>query len=100
MSGSEVIQQSETKRSDWRVFACLLAASVLGQIAVVPYAFTLLSFSTRPMPVPLPAAVTIQIVSGTILSAVVILLGFLMVGRLGSPTPWLKAWLDGQFGRQ
>jgi len=100
MSGFEVVQPSETKRADWRVFVCLLAASVLGQIAVIPYAFTLLSLSARPIPVPLPVAVAIQIVWGTILSAVAIVLGLLMAGQLGSPTPWFKAWLDGRFDRQ
>ena len=100
MSDAEVIQPSELKRADWRVFACLLAASVVGQIAVIPYAFTLLSVSAKPMPVPLPVAVAIQIVWGTILSAVVILLGLWMATQLGLSTPWLKAWLDGRFCMQ
>jgi hypothetical protein len=99
-SDSGMLQPWQAKRVDWRVFACLLAASVVGQIAVIPYAFTLLNVSARPMPVPLPVAVAIQIVWGTVLSAVVILLGLLMAARLGLGTPWLKVWLDGRFDRQ
>jgi membrane protease YdiL (CAAX protease family) len=100
MSDSGIIQPSQAKRVDWRVFVYLLAASVVGQIAVIPYAFTLLNVRARPLPVPLPAAVAIQIVWGTVLSAVMILLGLLMAGRLGLGTPWLKAWLDGRFDRR
>jgi membrane protease YdiL (CAAX protease family) len=100
MSDFDVIQPPETKRADWRVFACLLAAGVVGQIAVIPYAFTLLNVRAHPLPVPLSAAVAIQIVWGTILSAVVILLGLSIAGRLGLGTPWLKAWVDGRLDRR
>ena len=37
MSDFDVIQPWERKRADWRVFACLLAAGVIGQMAVIPY---------------------------------------------------------------
>lgn len=87
---------SRGKTIDWRLFGGLLIASVLAQLAALPYVFSLLDVKDLSLPVPLPVAVVVQAVQGAVLSAAAILLGALMARRFGLGMPLLEGWLDGR----
>ncbi len=87
-----------TTTTDRRLFSILLAAAILGQIAALPYVFSLFDVENL-LPVPLPVAVALHIVQGTIMAGIAILLGLPMAARLGLGTPFLQSWLDGRLGR-
>lgn len=85
-----------TRAIDWRLFGGLLTASVLAQLAALPYIFSLLDVKSRALPVPLPVAIAVSAVQGAIFAAVAILLGMLMTPRLGLGMPLLEGWLAGR----
>ena len=82
----------------WRIFFILLAASVFGAIAVLPYSLTSQGVSLTKLDIPIPTwlFITLQVAQNTVLFAVVILLGLLAANRVGPGLPVLEAKLRGE----
>lgn len=79
----------------WRLFFFLLALSIIGALAVVPYLRVVLrtTLSSRRLPLPLPAVVFLQ---SAINFGLAIGLGLLLARRLGLGATLLENWLDGR----
>ena len=89
---------TERPRYPWRIFWLLLIASILGVAALLPY---LLSFfhkvlSANPLPMPLPALITAQLMQSAILFAAFISLGLVLAPKAGIEMPILQRWLYGR----
>jgi hypothetical protein len=92
------IQLEVNRRFNWKVFAILLAASVVGFVSVLPYTFTIQSetLKTTQLPLPLPLVLVIQGVQNAVLFAVVGGLGYLLATKIGLGLPFVEGWLNGQ----
>jgi len=82
----------------WKIFLILLAASVFGVIAVLPYSLALQGsqLANLALPMPLWQLILVQILQNAILFAVVIALGMLAAYRVGLGMPVLETWLEKQ----
>jgi hypothetical protein len=84
------------KRSyPWRLFFVLLAGSLLGVLAILPYLTVVIRpiLAAHPLRLPLPLIVLIQ---GTTNFGVAIGLGLLLARKIGLGAPFLEAWLYGR----
>lgn len=72
----------QDRRTDWKLFGGLLVLAVAGQVAALPYLFSLFKQSEISLPVPLPVAVLAQIGQGLVLAALAILLGLRLARSL------------------
>ncbi len=86
------------KPFNWKIFFILLAVSVFGVVAVLPYSLTLQSdaLAKANLSIPFWLFITLQILQNTVLFAVVILLGLLAANRVGLGLPILEAKLQGE----
>lgn len=82
----------------WKIFFILLAASVFGVLAIIPYSLALQGgqLANIALPIPLWLLISLQILENAILFAVVIALGLLAANRVGLGLPVLEAWLEKQ----
>lgn len=89
---------NEIKSLNWKIFFILLAASVFGIIAVLPYTLTLQAdaLSRVALPIPLPLLITIQVAQNAVVMAIIILIGLLLAKRIGLGLPILEAKLRGE----
>ncbi len=80
---------------NWRQFWVLWIAGMLGTVAVLPYALTLVEKSgkLREIPVPLPLVLVLQLAQTGILLALAVGLGLWLARRIGLTTPLVEAWL-------
>jgi len=87
-----------TKPFNWKIFFILLAASVLGVIAVLPYTLALQADALAKMtlPMPLPLLLSLQVLQNAIMFAVAILIGLFLANRIGLGLPILEAKLAGE----
>lgn len=86
------------KRFDWRVFAILWFAGIVGLIAIVPYSLALQApaLAKAQLPVPLEILIPIQLAQNAVILAVVVGIGLLAANRVGLGAPILEAWLAHQ----
>jgi hypothetical protein len=89
---------TERPHYPWKIFWFLLLASAVGVAALLPYllAFFQEVLSTKPLPMPLPALITVQIMQSVILFAGFISLGLLLAPKAGVEMPVLQRWLYGR----
>jgi membrane protease YdiL (CAAX protease family) len=83
---------------NWKAFAVLLVAGLLGVVAVLPYMMELVGsgmFGQAAAPVPLPLVVTLALLQNGILLAVVILIGLVLSESIGLRMPLVQAWTTG-----
>ena len=87
-----------TKPFNWKIFFILLAASVFGVVAVLPYSLALQgsTLSQLNLPMPLWLLIMLQVLQNAVLFAVVIALGMLAANRVGLGMPVLEGWLAKQ----
>ena len=80
----------------WKIFFILLAASVFGVLAIIPYSLALQGsqLANLALPIPLWLLISSQILENAILFAVVIALGLLAANRVGLGLPVLEDWLE------
>ncbi|MDQ6625972.1 MAG: CPBP family glutamic-type intramembrane protease [Verrucomicrobiota bacterium] len=79
----------------WRLFALLLAASVIGVLALLPYLSAVLgpSLMAHPLPLPLPVIALVQaVVNFSIFTG----LGLLLARKLALGAPYLENWVYGR----
>lgn len=90
------------KPFNWKIFFILLAASIVGVVAIIPYSLALqgTQLSELNLPIPTWLLISLQILQNTIMFAVIILLGLLAANRVGLGLPVLEAKLQGESVRQ
>ena len=83
---------------NWRVFFILWLAAILSNVAILPYALELQSSALESidLPIPLPALITLQILQGAVLFAIVIFAGMFFASRVGLGTPILDLLTRGE----
>ena len=83
---------------NWRVFFILWSATILSSIAILPYALELQgsTLESLDLPISLPALITLQIVQGAILFAVIIFAGMFFASRVGLGTQILDSITRGE----
>jgi hypothetical protein len=83
---------------NWRTFFILWVASILGTIAILPYALELQAGALEQLelPIPLPALIALQIVQGGLMFGILIFLGMLLAKRIGLGTPILDSVTRGE----
>ena len=86
------------KTFNWKIFFILLAASIVGVVAVLPYTLALQSAALSELELPFPfwLLITLQVIQNTVMFAVVILLGLLAANRVGLGLPILESRLKGE----
>src|SRR2546423_739508 len=88
---------TDRPRYPWKIFWLLLIASVLGVAGLLPYLLALFqkTLSARPLPMPLPALITVQLMQNVILFAGFISLGLVLARKAGIEMPILRRWFYG-----
>jgi len=84
------------KPVNWKIFFILLAGSILGVLAVLPYSLELQKDIFATLPVPMWVVIASSLVQSTILFAIAILAGLWLAGRVGLGLPILQAKLAGE----
>lgn len=88
------------KKIDWKVFAVLLGAGLLGVVAILPYVMDLLGTSMidrgSARDIPFPLVVILAIVQNGVLLAVVIAIGMILSERVGLQMPLIRNWVAGR----
>lgn len=86
------------KSINWKIFFILLAASVFGVIAVLPYTLELEAdtLAKIKLPMPLSLLLTMQVLQSAVMFAIVILIGLVLAKRIGLGLPILEAKLNGE----
>jgi hypothetical protein len=86
-------------RYPWRVMFVLWALSAVGIVAVLPYTLTIQGpmlqkvLAEKPLPVPLPVLISLQLVQGFVLVGGLGALGLWLARRMGLGAPILEGWL-------
>lgn len=86
------------KPFNWKIYFILLAASVVGVVAIIPYSLAIQgnTLSELNLPVPTWVFILLQVLQNTVLFAVIILLGLLAANQVGLGLPVLEAALQGE----
>jgi hypothetical protein len=79
----------------WKIFWFLLIAGIIGEVAIIPYLFSLLGNVLPPLPIRWPVIAVLQTVQGAVLLAFAIGFGLLLARKLGLGAPLLEKWLYG-----
>jgi hypothetical protein len=85
-----------TKPFNWKIFLILLAACILGILAVLPYTLTLQQSLLDKLPVPLWVLIVSQTIQNLILFAIATGVGLWAANRIGLGLPILEAKLAGE----
>lgn len=83
---------------NWKVFMALWIASILGTLAVLPYALTLQASVLEKITtaVPLSVIIAAQVIQSVVLFGIATSLGLLLAKRIGLGTPLLERFFAGQ----
>jgi len=84
------------KLINWKLFLILLPASVVANMAVLPYALSLGALRTKELPVPLSVAILVQVIQATIFFAVAIFFGLFLGRKVGLGAPFIESWITGK----
>jgi membrane protease YdiL (CAAX protease family) len=86
-------------RVNWKAFAVLLVAGLLGVCAVLPYTMELVGSGllgqAAASDLPIPLVLTLALLQNGILLAVTILVGLILSERIGLRMPLIQAWTTG-----
>lgn len=85
---------------NWKAFAVLLVAGLLGVVAVLPFVMDLVGSNTfgqvAAPDIPMPLVLTLALLQNGILLAVTILIGLVLSERIGLRMPLIQAWTTGK----
>jgi membrane protease YdiL (CAAX protease family) len=77
-------------------FLILLVASILGNVAVLPYASSLGLLRAEELPIPFPTAILVLIIQATLFSSIAILIGLFLGKKVGLGAPLMEDWLKAE----
>jgi len=77
----------------WSAFAILLAAALLGGLAIIPYSIRLLTSSLHKVQFPLPTLLLLSFLQAAVLSALAIGVGLWAAHAIGLGAPYIEAGL-------
>ncbi len=77
------------KSINWKVFSILFIASIIGLLAVMPYAFTIQADLLKEVSFPLPILAAISILQSAVLFFIITLGGMVLSKKIGFGTPIL-----------
>jgi hypothetical protein len=82
----------------WKLFWIVLACTLLGIVAVLPYTMELTSATrgTRALPFPPELLLVLQVLQNTVLYGVLAGVGLLLACRIGLGLPFIEGWLNGR----
>jgi hypothetical protein len=85
-------------RFPWKIFWVLLMASLVGVATLFPYLLALFHkvIAAHPLPMSLPALITVQVMQNVILFAGFIALGLVLAPKAGIEMPLLSRWFYGR----
>lgn len=97
MQNALPLERQAARAFPWRIFWLLLIASLVGVVAVLPYAFALFGklMSARTLPVSLPVTVALQLMQSAIIFGLVNATGLLVGPKVGIEFPLLQRLLYG-----
>ncbi len=78
---------------DWKIFLILYVASIIGVLAIMPYALTLQADLLKDIPISLPILIAISIVQSAILFFFLSFVGLYLSEKTGFDTPLIKHFL-------
>ncbi len=84
------------QRFNWKVFLVLWLASIVGVLALVPYALSLQAKQLESLPVPLSVLIPIQLCQNALLLAAATAAGMFLAYRTGLGAPLLEAFFAGE----
>ena len=86
------------KTFNWKIFFILLAASMVGVAAVIPYSLAVQGSQLSELNLPIPTwlLISLQILQNAVMFAIVILVGLLAANQVGLGLPILEAKLQGE----
>lgn len=86
------------KTFNWKIFFILLAASIVGVVAVIPYSLAIQGSSLSELDLHIPTwlLISLQILQNAVMFAIVILIGLLAANRIGLGLPIIEAKLQGE----
>lgn len=86
------------RKFDWKVLALLIAAGLVGFVAVLPYTLTLEAEAIRKatLAIPLPLLLVLQGIQALIIVAVIGGLGYFLATRIGLGLPFIEGALNGK----
>ena len=89
---------TDRPRFPWKIFWVLLLASTVGVVSLFPYLLVLFqkTIAAHPLPMPLAALITVQVMQNIILFAGFIALGLVLAPKAGIELPMLQRWLYGR----
>src|SRR6516225_11079260 len=88
-------------RAFWSEFAILLAAALLGGLAIIPYGVRLLTSSQhKPLKFPLPTLMLLSFVQTAVFSALAIGIGLSAAHAIGLGAPYIEAGLASTGSKQ
>lgn len=83
------------KTFNWKIFFILLAASIVGVVAVIPYSMAVQGSTLAELDLPIPTGllISLQILQNAVMFAIVIFIGLHAANRVGLGLPILEAKL-------
>jgi membrane protease YdiL (CAAX protease family) len=79
-----------------RLFLILLLASILANIAVLPYASSLGLLRTAELPIPFPIAILVLIIQSALFFSIAIFVGLFLGKKVGLGAPLIEDWLKAE----
>ena len=86
------------KPFNWKIFFILLAASIFGVVAVIPYSLALQgnTLNQSKLPMPLWMLIPLQVIQNGVIFAIIIGIGLWAANRTGLGSPILESKLAGE----
>lgn len=79
-----------------KMFLLLLAAGVLGSMAVLPYVWSLDLIPEEKLPAPKSVLVLAQIIQSVVMLSVAVFVGLYLGNKVGLGAPFIEDWLTGE----
>lgn len=80
------------KRVNWRVFAVLVVATLVGYAALIPYELAFLGLSLADVP---PIGLAISLLLNGVIVGIAALVGLYLAGPVGLGAPVIELWVEG-----
>lgn len=81
---------------NWKLFGILLAAGILGTIAIFPFILTLQGDALSELPLAIPIVLMASLAQTAVFLSIAIFIGLLLGKKVGLGTPIISNWLAGQ----